>query len=66
MNKIKPSHLRGNWLVSDVKKSSQWLFELDRLDQEELLDALDFALKTKKNIYELEKKHFPLKFLYFP
>ena len=63
MNKIKPSHLRGNWLVADVKKSSQWLFELDRLDQEELLNALDIALKTKKNIYELEKKHFPLRFL---
>ena len=57
---MKNDILVGEWTTDDLKVNKNWLLELDVSDKEDLINATKFALSSKKDIYDLTIKDFPL------
>ena len=52
--------ISGEWTTLDLNQNKDWLIELNKTDKEELIQATDLAIKSKKNLYEITKREFSL------
>ena len=52
--------LKCGWLVKDLETNKDWLFKLDKKDQDEIAEATKFSLKSGKNLFEITDKDFPI------
>ena len=52
--------ISGEWTTLDLNQNKDWLIELNKTDKEELIQATDLAIKSKKNLYEITKREFGL------
>jgi hypothetical protein len=61
---MKINGLKGEWSSKDLEANKDWFLDLDTDDKDELIFATNSSLSSKKNIFDLTSKDFPLnKFL---
>ena len=53
-------NLQGEWNLKDLKKNKEWLLELNKSDQNEIIRATKHSLSLKKSVYKITKEDFPI------
>ena len=53
-------NLQGEWNLKDLKKNKEWLLELKKSDQNEIIRATKHSLSLKKSVYKITKEDFPI------
>ena len=59
---MKNSKINGEWTTKELQNNKDWLINLDDLDKDELIIATRLAVKTDKDLYNIESTDFPLKY----
>ena len=59
---MKNSKINGEWTIKELQNNKDWLINLDDLDKDELIIATRLAVKTDKDLYNIESTDFPLKY----
>ena len=52
--------LPGEWKLSDLQNNKDWIIELNKHDQKEIIDATTFSLKSTKALIDLKAADFPI------
>ena len=52
--------LPGEWKLSDLQNNKDWIIELNKHDQKEIIDATTFSLKSTKALIDLKASDFPI------